>query len=137
MRSAGSADSHLQSLFSLLDEWKSLTLAETESIQAEDWKTLDSLQSRKSSLQPLIEELESKFFSSSEVSPEAKSAQRERLKRFAVELSEMEVGNRDMLSHHISRADKEIKDSNRSISSLRHVQQAYGTSSRSFWQTYS
>ena len=137
MNSFGSNDSSSDVLFGLLEDWRALTLAETTSIDSCDWDGLAELHSKKLELQSLIEQAETKFFNNENITPERKSTEKKRLREFAAELLGLEEKNRATLAEGMALADSQLKVSNKSIRSLRNVQQAYGGADRSFWQAYS
>ncbi len=134
---AGGDDAILRDLYSFLADWKNITLSEFEKIKTSDWRSLEHLQSKKALLQKSIEELEGAFVTSQTISEEKKITERKRLKQIAAELLALEKKNETMLAELISEADKQLKHSNKTIQGLRHVQQAYGSGKRSFWQAYS
>ena len=127
----------LQDLAKVLTEWKDLTLAENEKIVASDWQGLEDLQLRKADLQRLIEKLEVAFSQCQGLSDEKKASARRRLKQIASELLALERKNEAILSERLAEADRQLKNSSKTIQSLRHVQKAYGNSRLSFWQAYS
>lgn len=124
-------------LHALLAQWKKLTLAENELIRANDWSALEQLQSKKASLQQSIEKLEEQFSQSPLIPEERKRQERKHLKQVATELLALERNNEAILSERIAEADRELKSSNKTIQSLRHVQKAYGSGKSFFWQAYS
>ncbi|MBI2949667.1 MAG: hypothetical protein HYY23_18690 [Verrucomicrobia bacterium] len=124
-------------MHTLLAQWKKLTLTENELIQSNDWNALEQLQSKKSLLQQSIEKLEEEFSQSALIPEERKVQERKRLKQLATELLLLEKKNEAILSERIAEADRELKNSNKTIQSLRHVQKAYGTGKSFFWQAYS
>lgn len=130
-------DATIRKLDCHLDEWRALTVAELESIEGGDWKTLEEIQSKKALLRQDIEELESAFSSSPTMPQDRKEAERKRLRQIATELLALEKKNEAVLSERIVEADRELKHSNKTIQSLRHVQKAYGSGRPSFWQAYS
>ena len=127
----------LLDLHKVLTEWRTLTLAENEKIEASDWEGLDGLQLRKANLQRLIENLEVAFSRSEGISEEKKSLEKRRLKQIASELLALERKNEAILSERLAEADRQLKSSSKTIQSLRHVQKAYGNNRLSFWQAYS
>jgi len=124
-------------LHALLAQWKKLTLAETELIQSGDWSALEQLQAKKTSLKQTIEKIETEFSKSQVIPEEKKNQERKRLKQLATELLALEKQNEAILAERITEADRELKHSNKTIQSLRHVQKAYGSGKSFFWQAYS
>lgn len=120
-----------------LDDWRSLTLAEGKAIQTENWERLKQLQIQKVALQKSIEDSERSLFQSSSLTELQKSEERIRIKEIVNELLALEQKNQDVLTKRMAETDVELKDSNRTISSLRYIQKAYGKGGRSFWQAYS
>jgi hypothetical protein len=137
MNSIETSDSSAENLHRLLEDWRALTLAETASIKVGDWNGLEELHAKKLVLQQLIEESEARFSSNESISLEKRSAVKQQLRQVASQLLSLEEKNRTALSEQMAQADTQLKLSNKAISSLRHVQQAYGVSDRSFWQAYS
>lgn len=137
MDSFREADELCRELHTLLAQWKKLTLAENELIQSNDWNALEQLQSKKAFLQQSIEKIEEEFSQSALIPEERKVQERKRLKQLATELLLLEKKNEAILSERIAEADRELKNSNKTIQSLRHVQKAYGTGKSFFWQAYS
>jgi hypothetical protein len=126
-----------EQLHRLLEDWRALTFAETVSIRASDWNGLEELHAKKLVLQQLIEDSEAKFSHNENIPLEKRSAVKQQLRQVASQLLALEEKNRTALSEQMAQADTQLKLSNKAISSLRHVQQAYGVSDRSFWQAYS
>lgn len=135
--SASEDDARVEVLRGFLCDWKRLTLAEAQAIQAEDWDRLQQLQTQKVALQKSIEDSEYSLFQSSFLTKRQKDDERARIKETANELLALEQKNQDALAKRMAETDAELKDSNRTISSLRYIQQAYGKGGRSFWQAYS
>ncbi|MCF7762508.1 MAG: hypothetical protein K9N62_02430 [Verrucomicrobia bacterium] len=124
-------------LFQLLEEWRTLTTAESRAIELENWDALHELQSVKNELQASIVAAETTFFQNPALPDDAKEAERQRLKRTTAELMLLEKQNQTVLTTRIAETDLELKESNKTISSLKFIQQAYGKSGNSFWQAYS
>jgi hypothetical protein len=131
-------DEHvLRDLYDLLEGWKNLTLAETASIHSDDWRGLENLRAKKNGLQHLIAEHEAHLFHTDNLLSEKHAVQKKRFRQLAEELSNMEAKNCELITQKMALADRQLKLSDKTIRSLRHIQQAYGTNSRSFWQAYS
>ena len=137
MHSTQTNDSSAEGLHRLLEDWRALTLAEAASIKVGDWNGLEELHAKKLVLQHLIEDSQARFSSNESISLEKRAAVKQQLKQIASQLLALEEKNRTTLSEQMAQADTQLKISNKAISSLRHVQQAYGVSDRSFWQAYS
>lgn len=137
MQPSGTGEDPLQRLFHLLQDWRSLTLTETNLIHAADWQRLEQLQVQKTHLQKLIAESEAAFANSANYSAAEKTKSKARLREITTELVALETQNRALLADHLSRTDAQLKEANRTISSLRGIQNTYGKSHPSFWQAYS
>ncbi|MEK9136985.1 MAG: hypothetical protein AAB393_07675 [Bacteroidota bacterium] len=138
MQPTNDSQSASETLSRLLDEWKKLTEAEKESIALEDWEGLENLQSKKVVFQRLIEDAEHSLFEGEASScAESKEAAKRHFKRFTEELLQLEEANREFLAQKLATADAQRQRFDKTIRSLRHVQQAYGVGSRSFWHAYS
>lgn len=131
------AELALLALEQLLSEWKSLTEEERRSIDSDDWSGLEDLQEKKSLFQRLIQDAENCLFCGEMLSSERKALEKERLRRWIEELVKMESDNAELLARKLLSADRQLKHSEKTIRSLRHVQQAYGVGMRSFWHAYS
>ena len=127
----------LDALHGMLDEWRKLTQAEYDRIQASDWNELEQIQKRKVQLQRSIEKAEKAFSENKTLSAEQKANERKRLTHIAAELLLLEKKNEVVLSERIADADHQLKSSNKTIQGLRHLQKAYGAGRASFWQAYS
>ena len=124
----------IRALSQLLEQWRRLTLAETNAITTSGWEALKTLQEEKLLLQPLIERVESMLFPAAS---EPESEEKKRLREDVQDLLRLEQDNRKLLANFIADADAQLKRSNKIIQSLRFVQRAYGDRSRSFWHSYS
>lgn len=131
------AEQALLALEQLLREWKSLTVEERRLIDSDDWNSLEDLHDKKALFQRLIQEAENSLFRGDMLSSERKAFEKTRLRRWIEELLRMESDNGELLAQKLSRADSQLKVSEKTIRSLRHVQQAYGVGMRSFWHAYS
>jgi hypothetical protein len=137
MQQSRSRNSALEQLFRLLEDWRAFTLAETNLITCSDWPGLEELQSKKANLQAVIEQAETAWLTLPNVSEAEKSQVKVNLRKIASELVALETHNRELLSEHLAHTDSELKNSSKTISSLRNLQNAYGRSGQSFWQAYS
>jgi hypothetical protein len=136
MPESNQADSSAE-LFRLLEEWRTLTTAEAKAIELEDWDILHELQDVKNKLQASIVASETAFFQNPALPDATKETERNRLKLTTAELMLLEQQNQIVLTRRIAETDLELKESNKAISSLKFIQQAYGKSGSSFWQAYS
>jgi hypothetical protein len=137
MQQSGSGDTKLERLFRLLEDWRVLTRVETDLIGASDWAGLEKAQTKKADLQQAIQEVEAAWLSTENLSDREKLAGKAHLRQIALELLELETRNRESLSVQLALTDQQLKDSSKTISSLRSVQTAYGRGGQSFWQAYS
>jgi len=122
-------------LIQLLDQWKALTEAEHEAILSEDWVRMEQVQSQKAASQKSIEASHAKLLQ--RVPRSQRTAIEDELGLVARELLNLESRNRDLLSEKLAETNAELKQLNKTTQSIRHVQRAYGTADRSFWQAYS
>ena len=127
----------LHALHGLLAEWRKLTLAEHDYIQASHWDELEQVQKRKVQLQRSIEKMEKAFSENKTLPADQKAKERNRLTHIATELLLLEKKNEVVVSERIADADRQLKSSNKTIQGLRHLQKAYGAGRASFWQAYS
>jgi hypothetical protein len=117
------------SILHYLQEWGSLTEAESQCIQAENWEGLSGIHQEKKAIQQAIQRHDRENPSHKPEPPE--------IKDFASRLCLLEEQNRKALEVIMDSVESRLKTSDRTIRSLRNVQQAYGASSSSFWQSYS
>ena len=127
----------LDNLSRLLEEWKKLTEAEKESIGRQDWSLLEHLQSKKVVFQRLIGESERSLFESDSLCPERKAVAKRHFRQLTNELLRLEEANLDFITQKLAIADGQRKLFEKTIRGLKHVQQAYGAGTRSFWHAYS
>lgn len=131
------SDESIDVLFQLLEQWRTLTHAEAESIRKLDWQNLDRLQSEKTQLQEAVRIAERAVFAGAALPPERRSRERKRLQETAQELKRLEIENRDLLMRLLEETDAQLKSGSRTISELREIQKAYGSGPETFWEDFS
>ncbi len=137
IHAADDQDSALRRIEDLLEEWRILTEAESAAINSENWSELEILHEKKAAGQVLIEKAEFALVQDETLSVSAREDVKKRFRSRIESLIQLEGNNRDLLARKMAQAEVQLKVSDRTMRSLRHVQQAYGVGSRSFWHSYS
>lgn len=124
-------------LFSLYEQWRRLSLAESEGIQRGDWAEVTRCQNAKHALQERIvaatDALKEEQTGLHCDRRETESAIRTVVSR----LMELESQNSRQLAQQRARADAEQAGADKATQSLRQVNRAYGQPRQTGWQNYS
>ncbi len=124
-------------LFSLYEQWRRLSLAESDGIQRADWAEVTRCQNAKHALQERIvtatDALKAEQAALGRDPQEAESAVRTVVSR----LMELESQNARQLTRQRARAEAEQASFDQSSQNLRQLSRTYGGSRTTGWQSYS
>ena len=124
-------------LFSLYEQWRRLSLAESEGIQRADWAEVTRCQNAKSALQARIivatDALKAEQSGLHCDPRETESSIRTVVSR----LMELESQNSGLLAQQRVRAEGEQAGANQTAQNLRQLSRAYGQPHQTGWQNYS
>lgn len=124
-------------LFSLYEQWRRLSLAESDAIQRGDWLEVRRCQNTKHTLQERIV-VATDALKAEQVGLHTSPAETESAIRTVVSrLMELESQNSRQLADQRARGETERSGAARATQNLRQINRAYGQPHASGWQNYS
>lgn len=124
-----------QEVFRLLEAWRHLTELEGTAICREDWASVAGHQNAKAALQEALTTARQREQTQGAAAPSGHEDQR--LRALVSEVMALEQRNREVLSAKRQHRQEELQRLNQANRQLHGVRRAYGSSSRSCWQSYS
>ena len=96
----------------LLQSWGELSVAESNAIEAGDWKEVDRLQNKKSLLRKQLESTENNHDTDQD-------------REWGIYLLSLEAHNRSLIEKCLDSIQQQMENDSRSIKNLQNVQRAY------------
>lgn len=124
-------------LFGLYEEWRSLTNAEREAIEAFDWNKVTQCHSAKADLQSRIVRQTQLANDESNGDLLARTAVDTRVRSVINELIYLETRNGEFLADAKKRTQDELNSLERSGRNLGRIQRQYSQSAAAAWESYS
>jgi DNA repair exonuclease SbcCD ATPase subunit len=124
-------------LHQLLSRWQAITQAERRAIDANNWSELNQQQLLKEELMPKLTATLNRWRANFDNPERAREAQRARFQPAVDKLILQEKQNQALLKTRSSSLKAELDSMDQSVSRLRNVHRAYGTTATSMWRSYS
>jgi hypothetical protein len=119
-----------RTLLALCEEWRTLSEAEGDAIQASDWARVQKCQKDKHELQEQIRRASSQILEQGRPSLD-------QFRAIAKKLLALEVKNRQSLALQQEKARRYQRELQQAERNLRQVHRAYAPGNRSLWHSYS
>lgn len=121
-----------EQLLALLEEWRRLTECESDAIQRNDWAGVAEQQQLKKSLRESITRVQQR-----QAPPAAQGGLDQRFQALLGEVVALERRNGEILSAKRQQRQEELLRLHQANRQLQGVRRAYGSTSESWWQSYS
>ena len=118
----------VRELAALYEQWRSLTEAESEALEAAAWAQVEQYQAAKSQLQPRITEVTQRL--------DASVLERE-FRPVVEELMRLERRNDALLQRQRHAAERQRQELDRTSRNLRQIHKSYVPPVRTHWHSYS